>query len=198
MYMRPIPTTEIGFDIDGVVADTTEAFLRLARDQFMIPDLKESEITEFDVAKCLPIAPKIVEEIFDILLEDPIGAGMQVMPGAIRVLEQMSHTSHLTFITARPLANPINDWLEYNLPASIFQQIRLSATGEHDGKLPYIKERKLRFFVDDRTETCLNLQKEGITPLVFNQPWNQGRHNLDTVADWPAIAAKLDLNQKSL
>jgi len=196
---NPRPSTceidpkEIGFDIDGVVADTTEAFLRLARKDFSIYDIEESNITEFDVSKCLPIADEIVEEIFARLLKDPIGAGMRPMPHAVEVLEAASRKARLTFITARPLARPIDAWLAHHLPAAVYKKVNLVACGEHDGKVPHIKEHNLRFFVDDRAETCQDLGANGITPLVFKQPWNIGRHHLQSVSGWLEIGDRLSL-----
>jgi hypothetical protein len=32
-----------------------------------------------------------------------------------------------------------------------------------------------------------------ITPLVFSQPWNRGRHDLQSVESWLEIHALLDL-----
>ena len=59
--------------------------------------------------------------------------------------------------------------------------------GVHDNKTPYIKDLGLKYFVDDRLQTCEKLAREGITPLVYNQPWNMNGHNLQTVDDWQAI-----------
>ncbi|MCK5228099.1 MAG: hypothetical protein KAK02_07820, partial [Desulfobulbaceae bacterium] len=47
----------------------------------------------------------------------------------------------------------------------------------------------LKYFVDDRAQTCIMLDQEGITPYVFSQPWNRGRHELETVKDWRGIRA---------
>ncbi len=185
--MKKIDPHLIGFDIDGVVADTAEAFLRLARERHGIMEYSLEQITEFEVAKCLPIAPAIIDRIFADLLEDPIDADLRPMTDAVSVLTALSRVAPLTFITARPLHHPIAQWLERALGTATFGQVRLIAMGDHDQKAPYLKELGLRYFVDDRAETCLALERQGFTPLVFAQPWNQGRHHLPTVSCWQEI-----------
>lgn len=187
--MKKIDPTLIGFDIDGVVADTAEAFLRLARQRHGISHYIATDITEFDVAKCLPIAQEIIDGIFATLLENPIDADLQPMADSVSVLTALSQRAPLTFITARPLHQPIADWLQHVLGPETFNRVRLIAMGDHDNKAAYLHELGLRYFVDDRAETCLSLHQQGFSPLVFRQPWNQGQHQLPTVASWREIEA---------
>lgn len=185
--MKKIDPNLIGFDIDGVVADTAEAFLRLARERHGIVGLAPTQITEFDVAKCLPIDPVIIDRIFAALLEDPIDADLRPMPDSVSVLTSLSRLAPLTFITARPLHQPIAEWLRRALGPATFSRVRLIAMGDHDQKAGYLKELGLRYFIDDRAETCLDLERRGYTPFVYSQPWNRGRHHLATVASWQEI-----------
>ncbi len=139
--------------------------------------------------KCLPIPAEIVDGLFQQLLLDPISADLAPMPHAVEVLTELSGRAPLTFITARPARKPIEEWLIHVLGSDVFDRCRLVAMGDHDGKTTYIKEEGLRYFVDDRAETCIDLERHGITPLVFSQPWNRGKHNLRAVDSWPAIGA---------
>ena len=177
----------IGFDIDGVVADIAEAFIRLADKRHGIKGIRLSDITEFDVASCLPIDPEIVEEIFDFILKDPIEADLKPMDHAVRVLTELSDRAPLIFVTARPRKKPIEAWLEHVLSRHTFKRVSLTAMGDHDGKPDYLRKLGLKYFVDDRAQTCIDLQTAGFTPLVYNQPWNQGRHHLYTVNSWLSI-----------
>jgi uncharacterized HAD superfamily protein len=185
--MKKIDPNLIGFDIDGVVADTAEAFLRLAYERHGINEFSADQITEFDVAQCLPIAPEIIDEIFATLVADPLDADLQPMPGSVSVLTALSRSAPLTFITARPLYRPIEAWLEHILGSKTFSRVRLVAMGDHDHKATYLHQLGLRYFVDDRAETCLSLERQGFTPFVFSQPWNQGRHHLASVSSWREI-----------
>lgn len=184
----PIHPSLIGFDIDGVVADTMEAFIRLAREEHGVT-VHPEEITAFQVEDCLDMDPAVVGEIFQHLLEDPLGNGLQLMPYAGLVLRELARHAPLTFVTARPLGQPIAEWLRVMLGDEVHPLVRLVATGEHDDKVRHIHALGLSHFVDDRAQTCLMLQAAGINPIVFSQPWNRGRHQLPVVEDWLAIRA---------
>lgn len=179
----------IGFDIDGVVADTMEAFIRLAWADYGAR-VQPEEITEFQVEDCLDLDPALVAEIFSRLLEEPIACGLRLMPYARQVLTSFAGHAPLTFITARPQEKPVARWLKKELGAQVYARVRLVATGEHDNKAAHIKEMGLAFFVDDRAQTCLQLAgEEGIQPIVYRQPWNHGRHALPEVECWRSIHA---------
>lgn len=182
-----IPPGRLGFDIDGVVADTAGAFIRLAREDYGIT-VRAEEITEFSVEECLPIPSEIIANIFERLLEDPLGENLQPTQDCIPVLRELAGAGPLTFITARPAAIPIAAWLEKHLGEKTFARTRLVATGDHDGKITHIKQFGLNYFIDDRHLTCKQLAVEpGITPLVYSQPWNRGRHTLSSVESWAEI-----------
>jgi uncharacterized HAD superfamily protein len=170
--MRKLDPALIGFDIDGVVADTGGAFVRIAREEYGIRSISIDDITSFEVEECIDVDPVIIETIFSRLLNDPLKAGLQPMENAMPVLHRFAAEAPLTFVTARP---------------AVFSRIRLVAMGVHDNKFPYIKELGLSHFVDDRLQTCKALYRKGITSLVFRQPWNNNGHDLPTVDDWQAI-----------
>jgi uncharacterized HAD superfamily protein len=187
--IRKIDPAHIGFDIDGVVADTGGAFVRIASEEYGINSISLEDITSFEVVDCLHMDQDIIEEIFGRLLNDPLLAGLQPMQGAITVLHSLAEKAPLTFVTARPDEEPIARWLKHFLQPAIFAKIRLVAMGVHDKKTSYIKDLGLKYFVDDRLQTCRKLAEAGITPLVYNQPWNKIGHNLPTVNNWQDIQA---------
>jgi 5'(3')-deoxyribonucleotidase len=189
-----IKSNEIGFDLDGVIADTAEAFIRLACEEHDFCSFALADITAFQVEDCLNIPVPVVEEIFNAILHDSLATGLQPMTGAVEVITRMAGAATVTIITARPLRQPVQDWLEYFFPASVCANIRLVAMGCHDDKARYIHDHKLRYFVDDRAETCLQLAGTAITPFVFSQPWNQGKHDLQSVRNWQEIHALLALD----
>lgn len=186
-----IDSDEIGFDLDGVIADTAEAFIRLACEEHAFCSFTLEDITTFQVEDCLNIPVPVVETIFDAILRDSLTTGLQPMEGAVEVITAMAAAAPVTIITARSLHQPVQDWLEHFFAANTCTNIRLVAMGRHDDKARYIHEHQLRYFIDDRVETCLQLADAAITPLVFSQPWNQGRHALQSVGSWQEIRAML-------
>jgi hypothetical protein len=184
-----IPVDQIGFDFDGVIADTAEAFIRIACSEYGYRGFTREEITHFEVENCLDIPRDLVEKIFTDILTNSMATALQPMPGAVPCLEKFADSATVTIITARPISRPVFDWLDHFFSGPKREKIRVVATGDHNDKVRYIHEHGLRYFIDDRAETCIQLAREAITPFVFIQPWNRDRHNLRTVADWDEIGA---------
>ena len=59
-----IHPAEIGFDFDGVIADTVEAFIRIACEQHGLCGIRPEDITRFAVEHCLDMDETIAESIF--------------------------------------------------------------------------------------------------------------------------------------
>ncbi len=182
-----IAANEIGFDLDGVIADTAESFLRIACSKYGYCSFTHEDITNFELENCIPLPHGLVDEIFTEILTDSLAAGLQPMPGAVETLTQISRDSEITIITARPLLQPVLDWIDVFFPAETRDATRVVATGDHNDKIRFIHQHGLKYFVDDRAETCIQLADADIIPLVFSQPWNQNRHNLQSVENWAEV-----------
>lgn len=182
-----IPIQEIGFDFDGVIADTAGTFIRLACEKYNHCTFSQQDITNFELENCINIPQDDIQAIFNDILQDSIVTGLQPIDGAVETLSQMTEHAHVTIITARPIQQPVFDWLDHFFPAKAVKNIRVVATGDHNDKLRHIHQHGIQYFIDDRAETCMQLAIEGITPFVFSQPWNKGRHNLQSVADWQEV-----------
>ena len=184
---KTIDPARLGFDFDGVVADTAEAFIRLACEEYGRCDIRLEDITSFEVEECLAMDPSAIQAIFMKILLDSVGTGLKPMPGAVEVLGELSEKAPVTLVTARPHPEPVSEWLATVLPPSTLPRIHIIAMGAHDDKPRHIRDRGLEWFIDDRAETCLQLPEHGITPIVFSQPWNKGKHQLPTVSSWEEI-----------
>lgn len=173
----------IGFDFDCVVADTMEAFIRLAAEDYGFT-IRPEEITCYQVENCLNVPHHIIHEIFVRLLNYPVESNLKPMPYAISVLAELAQNTHVTLVTARPNSRPVQKWLTNHLPSDLIPNFRLITTGQHDGKSYYIKQLGLRFFVDDRLETCIELADAGLHPVIFSHPWNYGHHSFFRAESW--------------
>lgn len=184
-----IHPAHIGFDFDGVVADIAEAFIRLSSMDYGCTAIRYEDITHFDVERCLDIDPDIVEAVFTRILLDSVAAGLQPMPGAVEVIGELTGHGVVTIVTARPDPEPVRNWLTANMPGTVNDRINIVAMGAHDDKPRHVLEHGLKYFIDDRAETCHQLDRAGISPIVFTQPWNAGRHSFSTVSSWQEIRA---------
>ncbi len=185
--MMAIAADEIGFDLDGVIADTAESFLRIACSKYGYCSFSRKDITNFELENCIPIPHHLVDQIFTEILTDSLATGLQPMEGAVETLTFLAENSPITIITARPLLQPVLDWIDVFFPAKTRDATQVVATGDHNDKVRYIHEHGLKYFVDDRAETCMQLADANIIPLVFSQPWNQNRHNLQSVENWADV-----------
>jgi len=183
-----VPLERIGFDFDGVIADTATTFLQIAKNQYGYNSFTKEDITNFELEECINIPRATVEKIFTDILTDSLGTGLQPIEGAVSTLSEFARASKLTIITARPIDQPVHDWLETYFENSLLKNIQVVATGDHNDKIRHIHANRIQFFVDDRVATCQSLVAENICPIVYHQPWNAGRHNLTTVSDWDEIA----------
>lgn len=177
---------EIGFDFDGVIADTATSFVNIAREKHNFSFCVE-DIIDFDVENCIDIPAETVYQIFIEIMKDSLATKVLPMKGAMETLQLIATSHKVTVITARPEIIPVERWLTHYLDGNTLGNITLVAMGDHDDKVRYAREHKLKYFVDDRLETCLQFSEAGFHPFVFDQPWNQGRHTLPTVFNWQGI-----------
>ncbi|MEN8188401.1 MAG: hypothetical protein ABFS19_01040 [Thermodesulfobacteriota bacterium] len=182
-----VNSSEIGFDFDGVIADTAEAFIRLACEEHHFCSFSLEDITSFEVENCLDMPADTIERIFLDILHDSLASRLRPMEGSVEVLSRMSNIAPVTIITARPLEKPVIDWLDHHFEEPAREKIRLVAMGNHDDKARYIHDHGLRYFIDDRSDTCRQLHAADIHPFVFSQPWNRGKHQFASVANWQEI-----------
>ena len=95
-----------------------------------------------------------------------------------------------------PLHNPpnlggIDDWLKRHLPIAP-EAIETVATGSYEAKADVLLNRNRTWFVEDRLETCFLLERAGITPVLFKQPWNRKKHPFIEVASWRELEDLID------
>ena len=95
------------------------------------------------------------------------------LPGAPVVLTELAGTAPLLFVTARIWPESITQWICTILPGVPRERITVIASGAPEIKLQILKERDVRYFVEDRVETCRQLKEAGIQPFLFDQPWNR-------------------------
>ena len=187
-----IPHNELAFDIDGVVADTFRAFIEVAGSQYGV-QLQYESITDYDFMSVMDIEEDVFNEIIERVLEDPLGMGIRPMNGAVEVLARLMERGPLILVTARPDNGAIQKWLQEVLGLNgNHNRIHLEATGTHTEKLPKLFKHGIKYFIEDRLATCFLIREAGLTPIVYEQPWNQKPHPFQIVRDWDEIGALIE------
>lgn len=183
---QKIRPAELAFDIDGVVADTFRAFVKTARESYGL-EIAYEAITDYDFRKVIDMDDETSDAIIERILEDPLGMGIAPVEGAVEVLRRLSRRGPLCFVTARTNRDAIMAWVRQTLGFFDGECLRLEATGTHEEKLPILMKHGIRYFVEDRLDTCYLMQETPITPIVFDQPWNRQGHPFLTVRSWEEI-----------
>lgn len=182
-----IDPASIAFDIDGVIADTMTLFLDIARDEFDIRGIRYEDITAYNLADCIDLAPDLIDRVIVRLLDGGYRSRLRPIPGAPEVLQRLARRSGtVLFVTARPYLGPISDFIRSIMPVEP-KSFDVVATGSFDAKAEVLKLRNITHFVEDRLETCFTLVAAGITPVLFAQPWNRGPHPFIEVSCWQEI-----------
>jgi len=192
---RKIRPMELAFDIDGVIADTFRAFVRTARDAYGV-EIEYEAITDYDFRKVIDIDDETSDAIIEQILEDPLGVGIAPVQGAVDVLRCLSFFGPLCFVTARTNRDAIMAWVRQTLQIENGGTIRLEATGTHENKLPVLLKHGIRYFVEDRLETCYLIQRSPVTPIVFDQPWNRQAHPFLSVGSWDDIRDMVEWEER--
>jgi len=112
--------------------------------------------------------------------------------GAIEVLTRLVNLGPLLFVTARPEKDAILRWILLHLKLEDMDAIRLESTGTHEEKLPVLMKYGVRYFIEDRLETCYLLEQGSVVPIVFDQPWNRKPHPFKTVKNWDEVSDMIE------
>jgi hypothetical protein len=174
------------FDIDSVVGDLSAVLERVAREIYQVP-VSRFQFTDFRLEECLPFDPGFIAEWISRALDPYWTEQMAPYEGAVETLTEIARERPLLFVTARAEMEPVRGWLMRQLPEVSADRIEVCAVGPSGSKLPVLLERRITHFVEDRVETCDLLWRQGIMPVVFEQPWNVGRHEYRFVRDWYEI-----------
>ena len=189
--MIKIRPNELAFDIDGVFADTIGAFIKKAKEEFGI-NIRYEDIKEYELTKVLNMNEKIMIELAKKILYEPLEMGIKPIKGSVEVLKRLSKISRLFFVTARPEKKGILQWIFNQLREVDKSSISVIATGTHEQKIPLLLKYGIRYFVEDRLETCFMLAESSIIPIVFEQPWNQKPHPFPKVRNWKELEAMIE------
>lgn len=182
---------DLAFDVDGVFADSFRLFAETVRTDYGI-FIEYEAITEYEFWKAMNIDEEICQEIVRKILDFPLEIGIQPINGAVEVLTRLLDVGPLLFVTARPDGNAILKWIQMNLGLADTDCICVESTGAADEKLPVLLKHGVKYFVEDRLETCYILDQTPVTPIVFEQPWNKRPHPFRTVRSWDEISAMIE------
>ena len=182
----------LAFDIDGVIADTMHLFLDILADHYDVHTVNYEDITCYRLDRCLDLDEKTLEEAIARILDGNYRARLKPCLGAGAVLRRIAKTTgRVLMVTARPDPGPITAWMERLLDGQ-HRRAKIVATGSYEAKTEVLLANEIRWFVEDRLETCHLLKEAGIEPIVYRQPWNREPHGYLEVGSWPQLEQRID------
>ncbi|NNF99770.1 MAG: haloacid dehalogenase [Desulfobacteraceae bacterium] len=186
------PASAIGFDVDGVIADTMSLFIDILRQDYNIHHIHYNDIRTYELEECLDLDPGLIQAILSRIIDGHYTAVLNPIPGAVRVLSRISRFRNpLLLVTARPESGPLDQWMN-----SIFStngtSVEIIAVGASAAKIDLLKQRSISCFVEDRLETCHLLDRADITPILFRQPWNREPHPFIEISSWEELEAMVE------
>ena len=186
-----IDPAALAFDIDGVIADTMHLFLDILRDHYDVHTVRYADITCYRLDHCLDLDEAVLEGAVARILDGGYRAALKPIPGAGPVLRRIGETTgRILMVTARPEPGPIERWMNQLLDGQ-HRRARIVATGSFEAKTDVLLENDIKWFVEDRLETCHLLKAAGIAPVVFRQPWNQEPHDYLQVGSWQELEQRI-------
>ena len=182
----PIDPSLLAFDIDGVVADSMAVFVKLAHRKYGLTHLSKQDMLCYNLYECLGLEKEIIDDLIRLTLDKEHIMEIPPVPGAPEVLTELARTVTLRFVTARIQPESITEWMFTILPDVAHERIKVIASGAPETKLHILNRLNVRYFVEDRLETCRHLKEAGIEPLLFDQPWNRSEQadGLVRVRNW--------------
>ncbi len=184
-----IDPSTIAFDIDGVVADTMTLFLDIARQDYRVNGVRYEDMTCYSLEDCLDMDPVLIGTILERIMNGDYTTPLHAFEGSGQVLARIApYRIPLLFVTARPHPGPISAWMEALVPVRP-ASLQVVATGSFETKAEVLLNKGMRFFVEDRLETCYQLKAVGIEPILYKQPWNREKHPFIEVGGWGDLDA---------
>lgn len=188
--------TNIGIDIDEVLAETVKTFLTFYNNKYAT-NFAFEDATNYSFGEIFGITKqeelRAVQEFF----ASPLAINMPTVVDSAAQVEALSKQSKLFAVSSRPeqLMPLTSRWLNVHYP-NCFEDIILtnSHVDASKTKSDVCRALNLSVFIDDQSvfaEDCAKVCEE---VFLIDKPWNQGAiraKNIYRVASWKEIGEKL-------
>jgi len=177
------------FDLDGVIADSLQAYLDYFDERFGIR-LTKSKITKWRLDKISGLNAQKVLGTFEVVFNDP--DRIVPMSGSIECLKKYYEiVGNIPIISHRFGKNGVagaRKWLNKYLKGKYTLII-----ASPDEKVEIVKKRKYFGLVEDNPDTAFRVAESGFLSIIFHTPYNQFmKHpNIIRVYDWVGLGMLL-------
>lgn len=179
------PNNIVAFDLDGVVADSLQAYLDYFDEKFGIR-LPKSKVTKWRLDKVSGLNMQKILGTFEVVFGDP--NRVAPIPGSIECLEKYYKTvGKVPIISHRFGKNGVKGarrWLNKHLKNKYTLII-----SDPEKKIEIMKKKKYFGLVEDNPTTALKVAEAGFLSIIFHAPYNQSvKHpNIIRVYNWSGL-----------
>ena len=178
----------LGIDVDGVVLDLMGAYRRhLWSAQRYVLDT--SKITKPRLAECPLLDHSKIdhkEALRRFLISSFCYDDVEPIPGAVEAIERLQEICAVVFITAIMVGGEESYASKARNLNARFPSIPIISCPAHQKSW-----FNLRWAIDDRYDTCLQYEEDGVEAFLFKQPWNDAPEGTPAY-DWSEIVKMLE------
>ncbi|MDO8511136.1 MAG: hypothetical protein Q7S55_03135 [Nanoarchaeota archaeon] len=192
----------IGVDIDEVLAELLEAYLRYYNQKYNTKTQKE-EMFSYSFREVLGGTEEENQQNLLDFFKSEYFQNIKPVKGALKSINLLAQKHRLCIITARPhiIQKETEQWLLKHFPDD-FHSINLTnqwhGKGEKQLKSEVGKKQNIQIMIDDSLQHALDCAAQGIYVLLadFSYPWNQTSEklpeNIKRVRSWEEIVAEIN------
>jgi uncharacterized HAD superfamily protein len=169
-----VKKTNIAFDIDGVVINFTDAFLRVAREKFgALKNTTFYDVTRYQFYECLDISYEKCFEIVNYVIGNPFECNIGPVENAVEILTELSKDINLIFVTARKdIFKQQTKELMYHILPDVDKDKITIIHQKGSAKYQILNDLNIKYFIDDRSKNVRILNYRDVTAYLFTRPWN--------------------------
>lgn len=186
---------KIAFDLDDVLADTTNAVLKFHNDTYGTALIRDDFI-HYDWSHVFKCTREETYQKFLKFIESAYYDALPPIGGAIDFIRQLQGQHELVVITSRQreLEERTHQWIRRHFP-DVFAAVYVTnhphwaRTGVPKTKRQVCDEIQVDVLIEDNLDYAKECVTETRRIFLLNAPWNQGEAPLHVhrVGDWPEI-----------
>jgi uncharacterized HAD superfamily protein len=152
----------IGIDIDGVIANFVEEFIKIVKEKYHV-NISESDIIYHDLYQVLGISKLETGKLID----ETLHRNLNIITDADKYINLLAENNEIYILTARNIDKNITEkWLKNHKIK--FNDLIIFKEGDKN-----FCEKKLDVIIDDNLKEAIGFFEKCGKILIFDHPWNR-------------------------
>jgi uncharacterized HAD superfamily protein len=191
---------KIGIDLDDVVFDFTNSFLKFYNEKSG-KSIKFEEVKSYYFADIFNVPLNEVIGLIEEMADNGLVENLPLFRNTSNVISNLSKENEIFFITSRIVKKGTIESLNKNFPEIKFNLIYTAncySGLKGKTKTEICLERGVNLMIEDSLEYAKDLANNGIKTILLDRPWNVelNHENVIRVRDWDEVHNEIKLIQK--